>query len=414
MTLCILGRQPAIGLAELEVRFGAAAVTPIERTAALVESDIDLRDFGGTVKTAAVLATVSSANFDRLIREAAGLLRGVAADMPEGKIKLGLSFYGIGAPEPRINAAGLTLKKILKGLGRSVRVVPNKSPALTSAQVLHNQLLSEVGIELVFVRHADTTIIARALQEQDIEDYALRDRGRPRRDAFVGMLPPKLAQIMINLGTGASAAPPQASRATPEHGEAEDSTKEVAMRGVQPPRILDPFCGTGVLLQEVALRGFAVYGTDIEERMIRYSRDNINWLKDAYGISFNWYLEVGDATEHRWQPPVDAVICETYLGQPLSGLPKPEKLQEIIHTCNVIHRKFLQNIGSQIPAGTPLCLAVPAWRVGNGFRHLPVLRDIEEIGYTRRSLVHADRSELIYHREDQIVARELLILAKKS
>lgn len=455
MTLCILGRQPKIGLAELEVCFGADAVTPVGNTAALLDGELDLRHFGGTIKTAVPLATVSSTNFDRLVREAQTLLRHLVADMPGGKVKFGISFYGINPPEQRVNIAGLTLKKTIKQLGRSVRVVPNKSPALTSAQVLHNQLLSDVGIELILVRHGETTIIARTTQEQDIEDYARRDHGRPRRDAFVGMLPPKLAQIMINLGIrsadsplafGHSSFPEEQSELLANgagdlkpNGESSgqnktgDSSKDIAgsksrdtletnetsaqasndATEASSPRILDPFCGTGVLLQEAALRTFTVYGTDIEERMIRYTRDNINWLQEAYNFHVRWYLEVGDATEHQWQQPIDAVICETYLGQPLSGLPKPEKLESIIQTGNTIHRKFLQNISTQIESGTPLCLAVPAWRVGNGFKHLPVLRDLEELGYKRHSLVHADWLDLIYHREDQIVARELLILTKK-
>jgi hypothetical protein len=37
---------------------------------------------------------------------------------------------------------------------------------------------------------------------QDIDAYAERDFERPMRDAFVGMLPPKLAQIMLNLAVG--------------------------------------------------------------------------------------------------------------------------------------------------------------------------------------------------------------------
>lgn len=68
----------------------------------------------------------------------------------------------------------------------------------------------------------------------------MRDYGRPARDARVGMLPPKLAQIMLNL----------------------------SVKDEKSGTVLDPFCGTGVLLQEAALAGFDFIGSDIEPRMV--------------------------------------------------------------------------------------------------------------------------------------------------
>ncbi len=40
-------------------------------------------------------------------------------------------------------------------------------------------------------------------------------------------------------------------------------------------RILDPFCGTGTILIEAALMGMSVYGSDIDERMIRATQVNL-------------------------------------------------------------------------------------------------------------------------------------------
>ncbi len=37
---------------------------------------------------------------------------------------------------------------------------------------------------------------------QDVDEYAARDQARPKRDAYVGMLPPKLAQTLINNAYG--------------------------------------------------------------------------------------------------------------------------------------------------------------------------------------------------------------------
>src|SRR6185503_10002944 len=100
-------------------------------------------------------------------------------------------------------------------------------------------------------------LLAQTLFVQDIEAYGARDQARPARDARVGMLPPKLAQIMLNLSAGPLRA----------------SAEELARL-----RVLDPFCGTGVILQEALLMGYSVLGTDIDERMVDYSRRNIKWL----------------------------------------------------------------------------------------------------------------------------------------
>jgi hypothetical protein len=101
------------------------------------------------------------------------------------------------------------------------------------------------------------------------------------------------------------------------------------------------------------------------------------------------------------------------LGKPLSSLPSQKILEQIQSECNEIHKKFLINIGQQIKPGTRLCLAVPAWKTKSGFLHLPVLDHLTDMGYTRLSFVHAKNGDLIYHREGQVVARELVVLEKK-
>ena len=114
-----------------------------------------------------------------------------------------------------------------------------------------------------------------------------------------------------------------------------------------------------------------------------------------------------------WQQPIDVVVCEGYLGQPMSQAPPREKLEQIVHDCDVIMSSFLQNIAPQLAAGTPLCVAAPAWFAYDEVRHLPCIEKLEEFGFERRTFKTATASDLIYHRDDQIVGRELLVLTKK-
>jgi tRNA G10 N-methylase Trm11 len=159
--------------------------------------------------------------------------------------------------------------------------------------------------------------------------------------------------------------------------------------------------------------GYSVYGTDLSEKMIRYSRDNLNWLADSHHVHFDWYLHEGDAMTTKWRQPIGAVVSETYLGQPFSAPPSPTKLEEVKQNCDHIISEFLKNLGKQIKPGTSLCIAVPAWRDKEGrFTHLPLISTIARIGYKPHEFTNISQKDLLYFRESQIVARELLVLTK--
>lgn len=392
MLIITLGRQPALGLAELEAVFGDSNVIPLAGDTAFVQAESLPRELGGAIKVATLIDELPAGNFDKTSKLLAKRLSKYIQDFPDGKIKLGVSTYGMDLTPAAINRTSLYLKNALKRAGRSSRVVPNKDVYLSSAQVIHSGILSDVGLELVLVPHGDTILVGRTIHEQNIEAYADRDQARPHRDAFVGMLPPKLAQIMINLASG------------PEEADSRSAV----------PTLLDPFCGTGVVLQEAALYGYSVYGTDLSEKMVRYTRDNLNWLIDTRHIEFDRYYETADATTHAWRSPIDLVVCEGYLGQPLGGQsPDKERLAKIMHECNAIMRDFLKNMASQLKPGTPLCIAAPAWYVNDTMHHLPVIGDIESLGFSRTVYTHTTHDELVYRRENQTTGRELLVLKKK-
>ena len=342
--LAVLGRQPEISIAELEA----------------TEFCTDIERLGGTMKLA-----------EKLDERPIEYLQKI----PEGKITLGVSDYSEKASRKTAATEALKLKKILVRHGRSVRVVENKDAALSTATSLHNGLSgkNERKIELIKVNDEWYKVIG----VQDIEAYAKRDQARPARDAFVGMLPPKLAQILINL------CGPLPKNAT----------------------ILDPFCGTGVVLQEAILMGYRAYGTDISEKMIEYSDRNMKYFDFK-----NYKVEVGDAVSFKWAEKIDAVACEGYLGKPMSMAPNEMKLKTQKQECKAIIIGFLKNLAGQIKAKTPVVIAVPAWLRENGeYSRLEILDEIEKLGY---NVSNKSREGLLYHREGQIVARDIIILRK--
>lgn len=393
-TVCILGRQPALGLAELESIYGAEHVRPLGDHALLdlPAEEINFKNLGGTIKVARLLNIVDSDKWPKLAKYLIDEVPNHMKYQPDGKFTFGLSVYGLDVSIKQLERTTLEIKKLIKQTGKPVRVVPNKAPALNSAQVLHNKLTHKGAWELIYIRDGHKTILAQTLFVQDIEAYGARDQARPARDARVGMLPPKLAQILVNLAAG------------PLPAKAENPAQA---------RILDPFCGTGVILQEALLMGYSVIGTDIEDRMVDYSRRNIKWLFEKYpNLEGSVDIEPGDATSYEW-PGFSTVASEVFLGRPLASLPSDVDLKQIISDANTVTKKFLQNLAPQLQTGRGFCIAVPAWRKPDGiFIRLPLIDHLTDIGYTYWDLKHVPREDLVYFREDQVVARQLLRLKK--
>ncbi|MDO4781195.1 MAG: hypothetical protein Q4A34_02295 [Candidatus Saccharibacteria bacterium] len=394
MFIALLGRQPDLSVAELQAVFGRNAVSQRSAQVATVNTDaINITDVGGTVKCGVVLRELPAGRNDKasLIAATKWLQHHYPSQLKavDGKITIGVSAYGLSVAARDVQKTGLLLKSAVRPSGVSVRLVPNSESALSTATAHNNKLgLSPKKRELLIVATDDKRIIiAESRGTQNITAYARRDRERPRRDAFVGMLPPKLAQMMVNMAVGA----------------AETTAQQ---------HILDPFCGTGTVLQEALLKGYCVHGSDLSQKMIDYAIENLSWLKATHKNTGTMLsIRQGDATTHQWveAPLLTAVICETYLGQPFSAPPKPEKLKEVVGNCNHIIAGFLRNIHGQLRPGTPLCIAVPSWRSADGhFTRLPLTRQLNELGY-----MQLNTTPLRYHRPEQVVARDILLLKRR-
>ncbi len=189
----VLGRQPALGLAELESLYGSDALQPVAENVVacrLPITDVSFKRLGGSVKFCKILTILDTANWKEIEKYLLKTTPAHSAHVPEGKLSLGISAFEIRVSVNELNATALKIKKAIRATGRPVRVVPNKELTLSSAQVLHNKLTWSNGWELVLIKYGERTILAQNIVEQDIGAYAARDQQRPKRDARVGMLPP--------------------------------------------------------------------------------------------------------------------------------------------------------------------------------------------------------------------------------
>ena len=105
------------------------------------------------------------------------------------------------------------------------------------------------------------------------------------------------------------------------------------------------------------------------------------------------------------------MACEGYLGKPFSKVPTDMELKEQKQECGAIVTGFLKNLAEQIKKDTPVVIAVPAWLKSDGlYERLDILDEIQDMGY---NVNNKTREGLLYHRDNQVVARDILILRKK-
>lgn len=369
--LAILGRQPELGLLELEIVIGAENLRPFGRQTAILDQSADINRLGGSQKIGRIIyrgpaVEIADAPIDWDLLPISG-----------SKSPFGLSIYNVSTSQRNVMAMGLELKKLLKTRGSLRLVAPKTGSELTAAQLKFNKII-ENGFELLVAVIKSEMIVALTEQVQDIDWYSERDYGRPARSAKVGMLPPKLAQIMVNTTTGP---------------------------------VYDPFCGTGVVLQEALLMGRPASGSDISPEMITSSRTNLDWLSQQKPI-VSWYVDLADARTVELPKPPIAIVSEGYLGPNMSRVPSKSELASALSDMQHLLEKSLTRWARQLPTGTEVTITLPQWHTAGTTTSLNIIDRLPDLGYTLRSFTHADAKKLVYRRPDQIVGRQLLVIIR--
>jgi hypothetical protein len=296
-----------------------------------------------------------------------------------GKFRFGLNMH----PKSDKILKGLLIgsKKKLKELG-NVRFVNKDFQNLSSVQAWHEDLLGERAIELTLFKGDKHWYLAQTVAIQDFEWYSHRDYERPSPDASNGMFPPKLAQILINLAS-------------------QDPSET----------IFDPFCGSGTVLQEAVLMGFKAFGSDISEKMVMDSQENLRWLQDQVERSLDTpTFLMADATkltkkELPKQPFV--VVTETWLGPALKQVLSPLERPKVHREIESLYDAFFSNLRKQIEAPLTVVFTAPYHRENHErlFLHnLPaILKKHAEIV----PLSKHERPSLFFERKQQLVSREI-------
>ncbi len=375
----VLGRESLIAAAEIDAVLSFDKnyqYTPlILKTASEIDTSKLINRLGGTIKIAKELA--GSVNEEKLKNIIIKELKNV-----KGKINFGLSFYSSPITLKEIKSFGLEIKKVLKAEGYSVRYVENKEEALSSVTVEKNGLTNRGREFLIQKNQHNTYSLAQTKAIQPFENFSERDFGRPGRDDASGMLPPKLAMILINLA-------------------------QAPLNSI----LLDPFCGSGTILSEAMLLEYKnLIGSDISEKAVADTKINIDWVAKQFHQELpNTKILKGEITElsKKLRPnSVDAIITEPYLGKPLRG---QETKQELISQAKQLKDLYLQAFRQFYQVLKPkgkVVFIIPRFKYAGDWIEVDCKNEIEKIGFKALPFFE-NHLRLVYSRPNQRVAREI-------
>ena len=384
----LLGRTTDLAFAELQVvlktgnvqlsKNGFALWQTDEEVAAEQISHLQAR-LGGSMAIAKVVAGPLPKS--ALEKELDSLLSPNGA----GKFTLGMSSYGVS----RLPLASLSLhlKQVWKQNGFSLRyILPKVGDVLSSAQVLHNHLAEldsqNAGREMVFLEQGTEWLIAVTQTVQDINDYTNRDINIPAPNAVSGMLPPKLAQTMVNLAI-------------------QDDIEAL---------VYDPFCGNGRIVSEARLMGVGGLGSDISPEQVVASQKNLAWMAEQYGFGFDesdiWLQDAREASAvyplQKFANQNWVIATEPYLGKPLRE--PVENAATWLSELESIYLDFFQVWATAKVRPARMIVVFPRAKQQKGpeislFKYL--VDRLREMGYTETQVA-------VYGRPDAFVSREIV------
>lgn len=267
------------------------------------------------------------------------------------------------------------VKKKLKIAGRrSVRFVKT----INTATILHNGLVDR-GTHFTVIDNV--VFVTRAIQP--IEEMSERDYGRPKPDSFSGMLPPKLARIMINLV-----------------GYKKNDT------------LLDPFCGSGTLLGEAISLGIKnIVGSDLSIKAVSDSKKNLTWLQENITSETKnlklYNLDVREITKEIDLGSINVIATEPLMGILRKGreqkfflIEQSRELKSLYLDAFNIFKKILKSDGR-------IVFIIPRFRHGDGWITIDCKEDIERLGFELIPYGDELSMPIVYHRDGQYIGREI-------
>lgn len=202
-----------------------------------------------------------------------------------------------------------------------------------------------------------------------------RDRGKPYSDHHKGLLPPKIARILVNLALGQT--------------DPEDKT------------LLDPFCGSGTVLLEAGIMKMNLVGNDLDTVQIAGARRNL----DYFGLKSKLLAYEATALSDHLKEEVDFIATEPYMGRPGT---REDRLPDLSKGLMKLYLGCLKDWLNLLKTGGRIAMIFPVFEYkGRQYKTSAVIDDPKLIGY------NIVAKGLIYSKPEAKVRREIVILEKK-
>lgn len=371
----ILGSTPALSLLELQRYFADPTLTEVAQGVVKLELADNvtagevLLQLGGTVKIARELEVLDrDASQETIYQAIAAQLQAVSSSE---KITFGLGELG----RNHLDSLSVdAVKDLLKKADKRARYIEAPRSGLSAAVLLHHTVS-----EILVIRTSSKTVLALTESVQNIDTWTKVDREKPYADRKKGMLPPKIARIMINLACGQT-----------HHPEAV---------------LLDPFCGSGTVLLEAAARSIEVIGTDLDKDAVEGTLKNLEWFKTSFGAIFEFSVFQADATKVQVTKKVNYLVTEPFLGKPK---PAAHQVANIFKGLEKMYLGAFKHWRSILLPGATVVIIFPrALSEGTGLKNdvsLDSLIDkLKTLGYT------PILEPVLYHRPQAVIGREIRV-----
>jgi len=385
--------------------------TPVE-----FDSWLDIDDFGSTVKIIKVLKEFSLSDlFNGDPAKFLGRDFGYLTSVDKEKIFFALSVYGAGCRFKDLNQSWYLAPKIaiyirenLMEQGIKAAFLPLNERRVSSVMLDKNKILRD-GFEIVLAIGRETVYFGKTISIQDYKNYSFRDYGRPNRDVVSGMIPPKVAKMMINL----------ANRASDEI-------------------ILDPFCGSGTIVTESVLLGYKnIIGTDLSSQAIEDTKANVEWIfknypeliKEKYDIKLS-VADVKNLSTIIPQKNINAIVSEPFLGSEKSRNFSDQQMKGEIKKLERLYLSAFNEFSRVLNKFGTVVIIFPVFLHRHVFHFLDILPSLKKIGWNQKSYLPArfqdgenlarlnleltPRGSIVYFRPDQTVSREILVFSKNA
>jgi len=380
-----LGRKKELCHAELISLFGENSLAEPSHSCPIfklerIEAQSLQNKLGGTIRIIEIMIELPVSSYHSKLTTAIDTILTTHFKSEGTKVPFAVNSFGFkNRHDINIKELLKNSKKILKSLGINSRFVNQSFTENPSPATIFKAYVLEKGIDISVIKGQKTVYVGKSVAIQNIDEYSKRDFGKPRRDPHVGMMPPKLAQIMINLG------------------------------GPDIKTIYDPFCGTGTILIEGMLMNKTVVGSDIDERMTDMSAENSKWAISQFKLKSEFRVFKKDAqfiTKQDLKEDIDVVVTEGHLGKPVSRLPSPEERAKTFRELSNLQLNWLKNIHSITKKDCKIIMCVAGFRTEKAMEHLPKFEEIAKLAGYKVSKIFT------YDRKDQVVIRDIKVLEK--